>query len=112
MRLIVLTNAVDGQDEQFNDWYTDRHLQDVLAVDGFVAAQRFAFAPGKLGPEAPFRYLAIYEVEADSVEEAEQALLAAARDERRMPISDAMARERATWWFTEVTERVECAAAR
>jgi hypothetical protein len=112
MRLIVLTNAVDGQDEQFNDWYTDRHLNDVLAIDGFVAAQRFAFVPGKLGPEAPFRYLAIYEVDADSVEEAEQALLAAARDERHMPISDAMARERATWWFVEVTERVEGAAAR
>jgi hypothetical protein len=112
MRLIVLTNAVDGKDEDFNTWYTGRHLGDVLAVDGFVAAQRFAFTPGKLGKEAPYRYLAIYEVEADSVEEAEQALLTAAGDESRMPISEAMARGRATWWFTEITERVEAAPAR
>lgn len=107
MRLIVLTNPVEGQDEEFNDWYNRRHLQDVLAVDGFVAAQRFAFAPGKLGKEAPYRYLAIYEVEADSIDEAERALLAAAQDESRMPISKTMAKERATWWFTEIDDRVE-----
>jgi hypothetical protein len=107
MRLIVLTNAVEGQDEEFNEWYTTRHLNDVLAVEGFVAAQRFEFTPGKLGKEAPYRYLAIYDVEAESVEQAERALFAAARDENLMPISDAMDRQRATWWFVETTERVE-----
>jgi hypothetical protein len=107
MRLIVLTNAVEGQVEEFNDWYSGRHLDDVLAVKGFRAAQRFEFTPGKLGKDAPFRYLAIYEVEADTVEEAERALFAAASDENQMPISEAMARERATWWFTPVTDRVE-----
>jgi hypothetical protein len=107
MRLIVLTNAVDGQDEAFNDWYTGRHLDDVLAVEGFIAAQRFEFTPGTLGKEAPYRYLAIYEVDAETVEQAERALFAAARDENLMPISKAMDEQRATWWFTEVTDRVE-----
>src|SRR3546814_16369245 len=37
---IVLTNATPGDDEQFNDWYTNTHIPDVLAVPGFVAAQR------------------------------------------------------------------------
>jgi hypothetical protein len=107
MRLIVLTNAIEGRQEEFNDWYTGRHLDDVLAVKGFRAAQRFEFTPGKLGKEAPYRYLAIYEVEADSVEQAERALFAAAGDESVMPISDAMSKDRATWWFTEITDRVE-----
>lgn len=107
MRLIVLTNAVEDRDQEYNDWYTDQHLDDVLAVKGFRAAQRFEFTPGKLGKEAPYRYLAIYEVEADSVEEAERSLFAAASDENLMPISEAMDKQRATWWFTEVTDRVE-----
>jgi hypothetical protein len=112
MRLIVLTNAVEGRAEEFNDWYSNRHLDDVLAVNGFQAAQRFEFTPGKLGKEAPYRYLAIYEVEADSVEQAERALFAAAKDENLMPISEAMSKERTTWWFTEVTDRVEAGIAR
>jgi hypothetical protein len=112
MRLMVLTNAVEDRDQEFNDWYTDRHLDDVLNVKGFRAAQRFEFTPGKLGKEAPYRYLAIYEVEAGSVEEAERALFAAAGDEDLMPISDAMAKPRATWWFTEITERVEAGVKR
>jgi hypothetical protein len=107
MRLIVLTNAEEDREQEYNDWYTGRHLDDVLAVKGFRAAQRFEFTPGKLGKEAPYRYLAIYEVEADSVEEAERALFAAASDENLMPISEAMSKQRATWWFTEITERVE-----
>lgn len=106
LRLIVLTNPVEGHEDEYNDWYSDRHLEDVLAVEGFRAAQRFAFRPGKLAKEAPFSYLAIYEVEAPSVEEAEAALLATAADSARMPISESMARERATWWFEAITDRV------
>ena len=39
--LISLSNAVEGKEDEFNDWYTNRHMLDLLAVDGFVAAQRF-----------------------------------------------------------------------
>ena len=31
---VVLTNAVDGKDDTFNEWYTNTHLGDVLAVPG------------------------------------------------------------------------------
>jgi hypothetical protein len=109
LRLIVLTSPVDGRDEEYNDWYTGRHLDDVLAVKGFRAAQRFEFRPGRLSGDAPFRYLAIYEVEGVTLEEAEAALLETAADRELMPISKAMARERATWWFESITDRVEAA---
>ena len=39
--LIVLTNPVDGREDEYNDWYTNVHLDDVLKVPGVVAAQRF-----------------------------------------------------------------------
>jgi hypothetical protein len=111
LRLIVLTNPVEGRDDEYNEWYTGRHLDDVLAVEGFRAAQRFAFRPGTLSAAPVFRYLAIYEVDGSTVEEAEAALLASAADKALMPISAALARERATWWFEAITDRVEAPAA-
>jgi len=103
--LVVLTNPVDGRDAEYNAWYSDQHLHDVLAVEGFRAAQRFEFTPSALSQEAPYRYLAIYEVDEDRRERAEELLLSTAGSEA-MPISDAMAKERATWWFTSITDRV------
>jgi hypothetical protein len=107
LRLIVLTNPVEGQEDEYNDWYSGRHLNDVLAVEGFRAAQRFRFRPGQLGEGPGFQYLAIYEVEGMTAEEAEAALLKNAADRELMPISKAMARERATWWFEAIGPRVE-----
>ncbi|MGD9792485.1 MAG: hypothetical protein AB7V43_03290 [Acidimicrobiia bacterium] len=64
--LVVLSNAVDGRDEEFNTWYDKQHLPDVLSVPGFVAAQRYTANPAQMG-EAPLthKYLAIYEIEGD-----------------------------------------------
>jgi len=112
LRLIVLTNPAEGREDEYNEWYDGKHLQDVLALKGFRAAQRFRFRPGQLGETAPFQYLAIYEVEGLTVAEAEAELLDAASDQERMPISRAMARERATWWFEGITDRVEAGARR
>jgi hypothetical protein len=62
--LVVVSNSTPGQDDEYNRWYTEQHLDDVLRVPGVVAAQRFkvAFDGAKslLGP-----YLAIYEIETD-----------------------------------------------
>jgi hypothetical protein len=104
--LVVLTDPVEGREDEYNEWYTGRHLEDVLAVEGFQAAQRFEFVPSKLSRNAPHRYLAVYEVDEDSREAAEKALLETAGGPG-MPISEAMAKERATWWFTSITDRVE-----
>lgn len=42
---IVLSNPVAGREDDYNDWYDNEHLDDVLKVEGFVAAQRFRLAP-------------------------------------------------------------------
>ena len=34
--LFALTNPTDGRDEEFNDWYTNVHLTDVLKLPGVV----------------------------------------------------------------------------
>jgi hypothetical protein len=69
--LLVFTNATDGDDAEFNRWYGDVHLAEVLEVPGIVAAERFALADAQLTPgDHEHRYLAIYEIEGDPAEAA------------------------------------------
>jgi hypothetical protein len=66
---VVLTNSVDAKDDTFNEWYTNTHLGDVLAVPGFVSAQRFKLADAQRAkPPHPFRYLALYEIETNDLQ--------------------------------------------
>src|SRR3546814_12750049 len=83
---IVLTNATPGDDEQFNDWYTNTHIPDVLAVQGFVASQRFRLVAHPALRPSPFRSLAISEVLAGQAESPVADLRARAGTDR-MPLS-------------------------
>jgi len=65
---VVLTNATEGDDDTFNDWYNDRHIPDVLAVPGFIAAQRFTISAAVPGQMSPWRYLSLYEVAPENLE--------------------------------------------
>lgn len=63
--LVVLTNAVEGRDDDFNDWYTHIHTRDALRCRGSIAQQRFRFAQEQVQdyPQGFIaRYLALYEV--------------------------------------------------
>jgi len=106
--LLVLSNATVGRDDEFNDWYTDEHLRDVLSVDGFVAAQRFRLSDAQLQPDrpAPHRYLAVYEIEADDVAAPLQALLAGVTT-GAIPLSETLdLASLATFAWTPITGRV------
>ncbi len=72
-RLIVFSQPSPGREDEYNRWYDEVHLREVLEIDGFVAAQRFRLGDaqiGEPGSEAPAPYLAIYEIEAESLEAA------------------------------------------
>lgn len=63
---LVFTSPTPGKEKEYNDWYTNQHLSDVLKVPGFVAATRYQLNDlGANGAKMPHRYLAIYEVETD-----------------------------------------------
>ncbi|MBB4632004.1 DUF4286 family protein [Sphingosinicella soli] len=87
-KLVVLSNAVEGQDDVFNDWYDNTHLQDVLACPGFVSAQRFKLEEG--ATPGSHRYLAIYDVDAPDMESAMKTLAERAGTSS-MGLSDTMA---------------------
>lgn len=64
--MVVLTNPVAGKEEEYNDWYDNRHIPDVLAVPGFVGAQQFKLVVNPAGGEPPWRYYAIYQLETEN----------------------------------------------
>ncbi|MET4156563.1 hypothetical protein [Agromyces sp. PvR057] len=60
--LITLVNSVPGRDAEFKEWYWGTHVQEVLALPGFIGARTLRLTEEPGGP-APFRYATIYEVE-------------------------------------------------
>tara|TARA_R110000824_G_scaffold13280_5_gene57884 strand:- start:22361 stop:22714 length:354 start_codon:yes stop_codon:yes gene_type:complete len=62
---VVLSNPVADHEDQYNDWYSNQHLADVTAVEGFVSAQRFRLADAEEEGAPHQRYMAIYTMETD-----------------------------------------------
>ena len=90
-KLVVFTNAVEGKDKDFNDWYQNTHLKQIVSIKSFTAAQRFRFNTNIVpGSADPSRYMAIYDIETDDIGAALGAMgeLAASG---RMPLPDSMA---------------------
>ena len=65
---MVLSEAVEGQEDEYNEWYENTHLDEVIQTSAVVSAQRFKLVDQR-GAEAPNRYLAIYEVDVDDPSE-------------------------------------------
>ena len=81
---VVLANAVEGRDVEYNNWYDNQHIHDVVDLPGLISGQRFMLAPIAEGGPLPWKYLAIYELEHDRVAESFAELLAR-RGTARMP---------------------------
>lgn len=63
--LIALTNPFPGKEDEYNEWYTNVHLKEVVAVDGFISGRRFKLTEPQMGGQPqPLKYMVIYEVEA------------------------------------------------
>ena len=113
--LVVLTNAVPGKADDFNAWYDDVHLGDVVKkMGGFTAARRF----DRVG-EGPWGYLALYEIDGGNVEHAierivwgraERVEAEAAGREPQVPISPAMEEDRLSFFYSARTARTAPAA--
>jgi hypothetical protein len=89
-KLLVLTNAVKGRDEEFNQWYDNQHIPDALDVPGYVTAQRFRLADVQMAgaSDSRWHYLAIYEIQTDDLKATMNESMSRAGT-GRMPQSDA-----------------------
>lgn len=68
LEMLVFSNPVDGRDDEYNRWYDEVHLREVLEIPSCTAAQRFALTEDQMRDEQPFRYLAIYEFDCGAAE--------------------------------------------
>jgi hypothetical protein len=63
---VVFGNAIKNKDTEFNRWYDHVHEPELLAVPGFVKAQRGIFSEIQFGPtdkdEDQSKYLALFEI--------------------------------------------------
>jgi hypothetical protein len=73
--------SAPDREEEYNTWYDEVHLPELVALDGIVSARRLRPVDGD-GP-----YLALYEIEGDDL----QAVLDNMRaNARRLHMSDAL----------------------
>jgi hypothetical protein len=73
--MLVYSDPTPGREDEYNAWYNDVHLKEVLATEGFVRAQRFKVSDIMPGV-TDHKYVAIYEIETDDLEGAMAALKA------------------------------------
>lgn len=85
----VFTRPKAGRDDEFNDWYSKRHIYDLVAIPGIAAARRYRLLDAATKAETP-DYLAIYEF--SDVDLAISGI-AERRGTDRMPSTEAIDRE-------------------
>jgi hypothetical protein len=64
--MTTFTNPVEGAEADFNKWYDEVHVWEMLALPGFVAAQRYELDP--IVPRKVGSYLAVFEIETDDID--------------------------------------------
>ena len=91
---MVMSNPVDGQEDEFNHWYDTTHIPEITALEGFADARRYRMSDRRedqAGFEG-YRYVCIYELEGDDPM-ATLARLAAAREAGSTTPTDAVSRD-------------------
>jgi hypothetical protein len=80
------------------------HVRDVLALPGWMAAQRFRLAtppPGAAPPRLAFtRYLVIWETEGTNAQDLQDALVAATKGDKVKALAANTTTAQSSWWVT------------
>lgn len=71
-KIIALTKAFPGREHEFNEWYENVHIPEVLSFPGMKQAQRYEKVKTLMGEESN-ECLAIFHIDIDD----EEVLLAA-----------------------------------
>ena len=104
---LVLSNPVEGREEEYNAWYSDIHIIDALKVPGIKAARRFHLSKvQRRDPPYLWNYMTLYEIETNDLAETMRIL-----NERSgsavMPVSDAFDPKHIALVFEAITPRLE-----
>jgi hypothetical protein len=99
--LMAFTNALAGKEDEYNHWFEDVHIPEILAVDGFRSVQRMQLSALQrtAGPH-PYKYAALYSIETHDLAATLQALGEAVQKGTKTDASD-MTR-RALWVYEPI----------
>jgi hypothetical protein len=97
--MIVLSSPVPGREQEYNDWYQNVHLRDVLTIEGVKSARRYKSCL-VVTQSTQHPYLAIYDIETDDIEQEVASLLRKVEREE-MVLSDALDRDTFTVVYEE-----------
>lgn len=106
---LVFTNAVEGREDEFNDWYDNVHLSDVVKVPGIVSGTRFKLSDVQRS-DVPFKYkyAAVYQLDTHDIGSVVAELKKRAGTEV-MPLSSAMEESRESYYFERISSRTRSA---
>jgi len=100
--MVVQSNALEGQDGAYNDWYDGIHFQDICDIPGVKSGRRFEATPIAMGPPGQ-PYLSIFEIETDDPS-AVMAELGQRAADGRMRQSEALDPNSLSLWFYQQRE--------
>ena len=93
-KMVVCSYPVAGREDEYNHWYQNIHLSELVALQGFVSARRYRMAAKLVeGEVAP--YMAIYTIETNDVHAVLRNLIGEAENSR-INMSDAIDTSRTT----------------
>lgn len=100
--MLDFVEPVSGVSDADFEAELSRHIRDVLALPGWMAAQRFRHAPtpSTSPPQrlAFTKYLVIWETEGVAAQALQDALTAAKANEKALPVNSVTAQS--SWWVT------------
>jgi hypothetical protein len=99
---LALTNPVAGREAEFNEWYDTHHLPEIVEhTPGFTAGRRFERAGSqRAGQAPPWRYLALYGVDAEDIAASLQAIVPLIRERVFTSHRRTLAPDHASWSYT------------
>jgi hypothetical protein len=108
--IIVLSKPAPGRESEFDTWYTNQHIRDLVKVPGIISARRFRLVEGHTRGVSQ-QYVAEYEVETDDID-ATMAAVQQRLGTDQMPMSDAFDMSSAAFLVAEaITEKLTAPAA-
>ncbi len=73
-------NADPAREAEFNDWYDNIHVPDILETPGFLRARRYEQREARDGRG---KYLAVYDIDSDDIEATIRGRVAKREEERK-----------------------------
>jgi hypothetical protein len=84
-KFIVMANSKPGREEDYRQWYAQRHMPDVLDVPGFVSCEQLEH----VGLDGRWLFSNLYDIETDDLDATMAEVFARAGTDR-MQMSDAV----------------------